>query len=161
MARVSWACAVRAVGGARPSGGGGGGVLVACGTKAPVGTVARAGGGGCVFLVHLIVWCSAVRRVGWVACVVRLCWVVVVMELVGVAAVLGHQGVGVGGGRGVLMLLLVPRSLALRQWPALCGVDLCRQQSLAGPPSLRRRSTAVVGGHCGACWCWCVPVHWN
>ena len=51
-------------------------------------------------VVHAIVWCGVVRRVGWVACGGGLRWGVVVMQLVGVAVVLGHRGVGVGGGRG-------------------------------------------------------------
>ena len=51
-------------------------------------------------VVHVMVWCSVVRRVGWVACGGWLRWGVVVMQLVGVAAVLGHRAVGGRGGRG-------------------------------------------------------------
>ena len=87
-----------------------------------------------VSVVHVMVWCGPVRRVGWVACWGRLRWGVVVMKLVGVAVVLGHRGVGVGGGGGVLMVLVAPRSLALREWWSLCGVHLCGQWSLAGLP---------------------------
>ena len=47
-----------------------------------------------------------------------------VMELVRVAIVLGHREAVVGGGGGVLALLVVPRSLALRNRRPLCGVDL-------------------------------------
>ena len=32
------------------------------------------------------------------------------------------------------MVLVVPRSLALREWWSLCGVDVCGQWSLAGLP---------------------------
>ena len=78
-----------------------------------------------VSVVHVMVWCGPVCRVGWVAYGGRLRWGVVVIQLVGVAVVFGHRGVGVGGGGGVLMVLVVPRSLALRQWRSLCGVDLC------------------------------------
>ena len=78
-----------------------------------------------VSVVLMMVWCGPVRRVGWVACGARLRWGVVVMVLVGVAVVFEHQGVAVGGGGGVLMVLVVPRSLALREWRSLCGVDLC------------------------------------
>ena len=46
VARVSWARVAGAVGGARPRGGGVEGVLVVCGTRALVGVVAGAGGGG-------------------------------------------------------------------------------------------------------------------
>ena len=76
-------------------------------------------------VVHAMVCCGVVRRVGSVACGGRLRWGVVVMQLVGVAVVMGHQGVGVGGGRGVVMVLVAPDSLALREWWSLYGVDLC------------------------------------
>ena len=78
-----------------------------------------------VSLVHVMVWCGPVRRVGWVAYEGRLRWGVVVMAAMGVAVVLGHQGVGVRGGGGVQMVLLVPRSLALLECWSLCGVYLC------------------------------------
>ena len=51
-------------------------------------------------VVHVMVWYGVVRREGWPACRGRLRWGVVVMQLVAVAVVLGHQGVGVRGGRG-------------------------------------------------------------
>ena len=63
--------------------------------------------------------------VRWVACGGRLRWGVLVMELVGVAVVFTHQGEGFWGGGGMLMVLVVPRSLALREWRSVCGVDLC------------------------------------
>ena len=85
-------------------------------------------------VVHMMVWCGVVRRVGWVACGGRLRWGVVVMQLVGVAAVLGHRGVGVGGCGGVSMVLMVPCSLALREWWSWYGVHVCGRPSLAGLP---------------------------
>ena len=88
-----------------------------------------------VSVIHVMVWCGPVRLVGRVARGGRLCWVVLVMERVGVAVVLGRQGVGVGGGGGVLMQMVVPRSLALPGWRPRCGVDLCGQRSLTGPLS--------------------------
>ena len=81
------------------------------------------------------------RRVRWVACGPRLCWGVVVIDLVGVAVVLTHRGAGAGGGGGVLMPLVVPRSLALREPRPLCSLDLCGQQSLCGV----RRAVLVKG----------------
>ena len=72
-----------------------------------------------VSVVHVMVWCGPVCRVGRLACGSRLHWGVLVMELVGVAVVLGHLGVGVGGGGGVLMVLVVPRCDALREWRSL------------------------------------------
>ena len=75
-------------------------------------------------VVHVMVWCGTVRRVGWLACGPRLCWGVVMMELVGVAVVLEHQEAGVGVGGGLVVLLVVPRALALRERRPLCGVDL-------------------------------------
>ena len=51
-------------------------------------------------VVHMMLLCVMVRRVGWLACGGRLRWDVAVMQLVGVAVVFGHQGVGVGGGQG-------------------------------------------------------------
>ena len=59
-------------------------------------------------VVHMMVWCLVVCRVGWVARGGWLRWGVVVMQSVGVAAVLGHRGVGVGGGGGVVVVLVVP-----------------------------------------------------
>ena len=59
-------------------------------------------------LVHVMVRCGVVRRVGLVACGVRLRWGVVVMELVGVTVVFGHRGVWVGGDGGVVMVLVAP-----------------------------------------------------
>ena len=85
-----------------------------------------------VSVVDMMVFCGPVPGVGWVACGGWLRWGVVVIEPVVVAVVLAHQGVGVGRGRGVLMVLVVPGSLALRQWRSLCGLDLCGRWSLAG-----------------------------
>ena len=87
-----------------------------------------------VSVVHVMLCCGVVRKVGWVACRGRLRWGVVVMQLVGVAVVLGHRGVGVRGGGGVVMVLVAPSSLALREWWFLYGMDLCEQSSLAGLP---------------------------
>ena len=67
----------------------------------------------------------------------------VVMELVGVAVVLGHQGIGVRGGGGVLMLLVVPGSLAPRERRSLCGVRVVVPGRAAW---LECRGTAVVVG---------------
>ena len=83
-------------------------------------------------VVHVMVWCAVVHRVGWVACGGGPRWGVGVIELVGVAVVLGHQGVEEG--RGVVMVLVAPRSLALREWWSLYGVDVCERWSLAGLP---------------------------
>ena len=85
-----------------------------------------------VSVVHVMVWCGPVRRVGWFTCGPRLCWGVLVMELVGVAAVLGHQVAEVGNGGGVLMPLVVPHPLALRERRPLCNMELCGQRSLCG-----------------------------
>ena len=71
-----------------------------------------------VSVVHVMVWCGPV-------CGGQLRWGVVVMELVEAAVVFGHQGVGVRGGGGVLMVLVVPGSLALHEWWSLCDMDLC------------------------------------
>ena len=126
---------VVAVEGAGPCGGGGEGVLAVCGTTALVGTVVRMGVLVVVVpVVDVMVCCGVVRRVGWLACRGRLRWGVVVMQLVGAAVVLGHQGVGVGGGGGVVMVLVAPHSLALREWWSLSGVDLCGWWSSAGLP---------------------------
>ena len=67
-------------------------------------------------VVHAMVWCGVVRRVGWVACGDRVRRGMVVMHLVGVAAVLLHRGVGVRGGGGVVLVLVVPCPLVLREW---------------------------------------------
>ena len=88
-----------------------------------------------VSVVHVMVLCGPVRRTGWVGFGARLCWGVVVSEPLGVAVASGHQGVGFRGGGGVLVPLVLPRSLALLRWRPLRGVDLCRQRSLIGPPS--------------------------
>ena len=94
-------------------------------------------------MVHIMVCCGPVRRVGWVACGSPLRWDVVVMQLVEVAVVVGHQGVGVEGGGGVVMLMPAPRSLALCETRSLCGVDLCG----SGPwPVCRARVLGYGGG---------------
>ena len=85
-------------------------------------------------VVHVIVWWGVVRRVRWVACGGRLRWGVVVMQLVGVAVVLGHRGVGVAWSGGLVIVLVMPCSLALRVWWSWYGVDVCGRLSLAGPP---------------------------
>ena len=77
-----------------------------------------------VSVVHMMVWCDSVRPVGWVACGLRLCLCVVMIELVGVAVVVGQRDAGVWGGRGVLVLLVVLRSLALRRRRHLWGLNL-------------------------------------
>ena len=68
-----------------------------------------------VSVVQVMVWCSPVRRVEWVALGVWLRWGVVMMDLAGIAVLLGSQGVGVRGARGVLMVLVVRRPLTLRE----------------------------------------------
>ena len=75
-----------------------------------------------------------VRRVGWVACGAWLRWGVVVMQLVGIAAVFRHQGVRVGGRWGVVMVLVLPCPLALREWWSWYGVDVSGRCSLARLP---------------------------
>ena len=92
---------------------------------------------GPVVVVHLMAWCVVVRRVRWVACGGRLRWGVVVMQLVGVAVVLGHRGVGVWGGGGVLVVLVVPCPLALLEWWSWHRVDVCGRWSLAWLPGCR------------------------
>ena len=92
-------------------------------------------------VVHAMVWCGLLRRVGCVSCQPYLCWGVVVKELSVVAPVLGQRGAGVGGGGGALMPVMVPCSLALREWRALCGLNLCGQRSLCGV----RRAVLVQG----------------
>ena len=66
-------------------------------------------------VVHVMVWCGVLRRVGLVACGGWLRGGVVVMQLVKVAVVLGHRGVRVGGCGGVEVVLVVPCPLALRE----------------------------------------------
>ena len=83
-------------------------------------------------VVHVMVWCGVVRRVGWVAYRSRLRQGVVVMHLVGVAVVLAHQRVGVGGGGACVIVLVAPHFLALREWWSLYGLNVCWQWSLAG-----------------------------
>ena len=73
------------------------------------------------------------------------------MELVGVTVVMGHRGAVDGGGGGVLMLLMVPRSLALRQQGPLCRADLCGQRSLCSV----RQAVLVQGRGAAVCrWRW-------
>ena len=87
---------------------------------------------GLVVVVHVMVWCGEVCRGGWVAHGARLRWGVVVMQLVGVAVVLGHQGVEVRRNGGVLVVLVVPCLLALREWWSWHGADVCGRWLLAG-----------------------------
>ena len=111
-------------------------------------------------VVHVMVWCGLVRRVGWVKCRGWLRWGVVVMELVGVAVVLVHRAVGVVGGGSVVMVLVAPRSLALREWWSLYGVDLCGQWSWPGCWIRLLR----YSGHRGRWWdwcCWCALGGWE
>ena len=77
-----------------------------------------------VSLVRVVVWRSSLHRIRRLACRPRLRCGVVMMELVGVALVFGHRGGGIWGGSRVLVLLLVPPSLALRERRPLCGVEL-------------------------------------
>ena len=77
-----------------------------------------------VSVVHVVVWCCPVSRVGWAACGTRLCWAVVMMELVGLAVVVRHRRAASGRGGGVLVLLVVSRPLVLRERRPLCGDDL-------------------------------------
>ena len=85
-------------------------------------------------VVHVMVWSGVVCCAGWVARGGRLRWGVVVMQLVWIAVVLGHRGVGVGGHGGVVVVLVVPCPLALREWWSWHGVDVCECWSLAGLP---------------------------
>ena len=80
---------------------------------------------GLVVVVHVMVSCGEVCRVGWVARGARLRWGVVAMQLVGVPVVLGDRGVGVGRDGGVVVVLVVPCPLALREWWSWHGVDVC------------------------------------
>ena len=56
------------------------------------------------------------------------------MQLVGFAVVLGHRGVGAVRDGGVVVVLLVPCPLALREWWSWHAVDVCRRRLLAGLP---------------------------
>ena len=85
-------------------------------------------------VVHVVVWCGEVCRVGWVARGARLRWGVVVMQLVGVAVVLEYRGVGVRRDRGVVVVLVGPCPLALREWWSWHGVDMCGRWLLAELP---------------------------
>ena len=85
-------------------------------------------------VVHVMVWCREVYRVGWVARGDRLRWGVVVMQLVGVAVVLGHRGVGFGRDGGVVVVLVVPCPLSLREWWSWYGVDVRGWWLLDGLP---------------------------
>ena len=85
-------------------------------------------------VVHVMVWCCEVCRVGWMACGARLCLGVVVMQLVGAAVVFGDRGVGVGRGGGVVVVLVVLCPLALREWWSWHGVGMCGRWLLAGLP---------------------------
>ena len=109
-------------------------------------------------VVHVMVWCGVVCRVGWVARGGWLRWGVVELQLVGVAVVFGHQGVGVGGDGGVVVVLVVLCPQALRQWWSWYAVDVCGRWSLAGLPGygavVRWWWSALVGavlgvGRCG------------
>ena len=99
-------------------------------------------------VVHVMVRCCEVCRVGWVACGAPLRWGVVVMQLVGAAVVLGHRGVGVGRDGGVVVVLVVLCPLALREWWSWHGVGVCGRQLLARLPDYG----AVVW------WWWCALV---
>ena len=113
-----------------------------------------------VSVVHVMVWCGPVRRLGSVACRGRLRRGVVLMELVGVALVLRHQGLGVGGGEGVLMMLVVPRSQVCVNggpcaawiragsglWPSTGGDTLSDTPSRCGWTT--RAAAATLGQHC-------------
>ena len=68
-----------------------------------------------MLVVHVMDWCGELCRVGWVARWARLRWGVLMMQLVGVAVVLGHRGVGVRRDGGVVVVLVVPCPLALRE----------------------------------------------
>ena len=59
-------------------------------------------------VVYVMVWCGDVGRLGWAVRGARLCWGVVGLQLAGAAVVFGHQGVGVRGDRGVVVVLVVP-----------------------------------------------------
>ena len=72
-------------------------------------------------VVHVMVWCGEVCRVGSV-----------VMQLVRVAVVLGHPGAGVGRNGGVVVVLLVSCPLGLREWWSWHGLDVCGWWLLAG-----------------------------
>ena len=79
----------------------------------------------------------------------------------GVAVVLGHQGVGVGGDGGVVVVLVVPCTLALRVWWSWHGVDVCGWHG--GRLGCRVRMLRYGGG--GRRWwgrcCWCAPGVWT
>ena len=68
-----------------------------------------------VSVVHMMVWCGQVRSVGWSTCRPRLCWGGLIMVLRGPAVVLGHREARAWSGRHMLVLLLLPHSLALRE----------------------------------------------
>ena len=85
-------------------------------------------------VVHVMVSCIEVCRVGWVARGARLRWGVVVMQLVGAAVLLGHRGLGVRRDGGLVVVLVVPCPLALREWWSLHGVDVYGRWLLAGLP---------------------------
>ena len=100
-------------------------------------------------VVHVMVRCGVVRRLGWVACGGRLRAGVVVMQLVGIDVVLGPLGGrGFWGGGVVVMSLVVPCPLALRECCSLYGVDVCARWSSAGLPGwgavVRLRCSVLV-----------------
>ena len=84
-------------------------------------------------VVHVMVWCGVVRRLEWVACGGRLRSGMVAIQLAGVA-VGGIRVQGSGGPGGVVMWLVVPCPLALREWWSCYGVDVCGRWSLFGLP---------------------------
>ena len=86
---------------------------------------------GLVVVVHVMVWCGGVCRVGWIARGARLRCGVVVMQLVGVVVVVGHRGVRVGRDGGVVAVLVVPCPLALHEWWSWHGLDVCWRWLLA------------------------------
>ena len=89
---------------------------------------------GLVVVVHVMVRCREVCRVGWVARGARLRWGVVVMQLPGVAVVLGHRGVGVGRDGRVAVMLGMPCPQAPREWWSWQSMDVCGRWLLAGLP---------------------------
>ena len=121
VARMVRARVVGPVGGAGRSGGGGEGVLAVCRIAALVGTVARVVGGG---------RCARGTRDGAVPCGappgVGGLWRTAALGRGGDGRCKSCWSIGDwGGGGGVVMVLVAPCSLALREWWSLYGVDVC------------------------------------